>query len=81
MAKSISEDDYLKIVGLLALAASHKEKLEDIILALEGATGEEEHSNGHCDDAAYCGYTANDLLQRLGFEKSAKKKKNPINIT
>lgn len=61
---SITQTEYVQIVGLLAIAKRHMRTIEDIEKALReiiGQTGD----NGHCGDAIFCNYTADELLEKM----------------
>lgn len=67
--KTITENDYLRIVGLLTLARDHNDKLADIARSVAGIVGEdfEEAAIGgnHSGDAVYGDYPAAELLRKL----------------
>lgn len=53
MSKIISYDDYLRLVGLLTLAADHRKAMADIHRSACAITGEEPYAGGHTDDAIW----------------------------
>ena len=63
---NISKDDYYKVIGLLVIGKDYVKKSEDVIVALRNLLKDEDDS-GHCSDALYCDYTADELLERLGI--------------
>lgn len=50
MAKTISYDDYLRLVGLLTLAADHRKALGDIERSACALTGQTPGAGGHTSD-------------------------------
>lgn len=63
----ISYDDYLRLLGLLTLAADHRRALEDITRSAAGITLED-YTAGHTDEAVWSGtIDADELLRRLGI--------------
>jgi hypothetical protein len=66
MKKTISQDDYLRLVGLLTLAADHRKALEDIERSARAITGEQD-DYGQTADVVWGGtkYTAARLLDVL----------------
>jgi hypothetical protein len=66
--KTITRNEYLKMVGLLGLAGHHNRALRDIVKALREITGEEEEVGGHTDDAVWGDEDAEYLLTRLQIE-------------
>jgi len=77
--KTITHDDYLRLVGLLTLARDHNRMLKEIERSAARITGEtDEHSDdyfGITSDAVVCDYTASDLLGRLGITVEAPAEK------
>jgi hypothetical protein len=67
--KTISYDDYLRLVGLLALAADHRRMLEAIERSACTITGDEPAEGGHTGDAIWGGsdHTPARLLELLGI--------------
>lgn len=65
--KIISRDDYLRLVGLLTLAADHRKALDDINRSACALTGEA--PGYHTTDTVWGGYqhSADDLLHLLGM--------------
>lgn len=69
--KTITRDDYLRLVGLLTLARDHNRVLRDIEHSVAGLVGAEDDSSGgssyygHASDAVYSDYTADEMLGRL----------------
>lgn len=65
--KTISQDDYLRLVGLLTLAADHRKALDDINRSACALTGEA--PGHHTTDTIWGGYqhSADDLLHLLGI--------------
>jgi hypothetical protein len=61
---SITKSEYLQLIGLLVLAKGHNDNLKELAKAIREITGES-HDQGHSTDAAYCDYSADDLLQKL----------------
>lgn len=74
MTRQITREQYLQVLGLLALAKHEIEVLKRIALSLEsvfGVTDADRNTSGigdpqHIDDAAYSDYSAEELLQKLG---------------
>lgn len=66
--KSISREDFYKLNGLLALAKNHNAALEAIKRAACEITGESAEDYGHTTDAIYEGYSAEELLRKVGME-------------
>lgn len=65
---AISQDDYLRLVGLLTLAADHCRALRDIERAACGITGDEDDVGSHTGDAVWGGdRTADQLLDVIGI--------------
>jgi hypothetical protein len=71
----LKKDDYLKVVGLLALAPAHNKALADIEAALCRILGEKPNTGSHVGDAVYSNYTADTLLEKLTAERKRKGKK------
>ena len=67
---SITKEEYLQIVGLLALAKRHVEFLRHIEEVLIHLTGEqiEVGEGGDCSDVIYSQETAKSLLKTLGVK-------------
>ncbi len=65
--KTISHDDYLKLVGLLTLAADHRKQIDAIEHAALALLGEE--LGGHVSDEIWVGQhgSAQRLLEVLGI--------------
>jgi hypothetical protein len=65
MNKTISQDDYLRLVGLLTLASDHRKAPRDIERSACAIT--DEKPNGHTSDTVWGGYlhSADDLLYLL----------------
>lgn len=70
--RTISQDDHLKLVGLLTLAREHNRALKSIERAAAGLLGEKDEESsgyfGHVSDAVYSDYDAAGLLRRLEIE-------------
>lgn len=69
--EEVTREEYLQLEGLLVLAKRHSEALADIEIALAkllGMKGEAGDYFGHVSDGIYNGYTAPDLLRRLGID-------------
>jgi len=64
---TITRSEYLQIVGLLTLASEHEKQMAQILVSLGELTGETDPRLGHCCDAIYNGYTADDLLKKIGL--------------
>jgi len=74
MSKTISREDYYKIVGLLTIAEQHLKVLTSVERALDAITGEGKFNRGgHCGDATYGQRDADDLLRVLHIEVSDAK--------
>jgi hypothetical protein len=71
MCTTISRTDYLKLVGLMTLAAGYSAKLRDIERAAAEITGEPDQGSGyygHTSDTAHDREPDVDyLLERLGI--------------
>lgn len=62
----LKKSEYLQLVGLLALAPKHNDALREIEEAICTIVKvEEANTGGHCGDAVYSGYTADELLKKL----------------
>lgn len=71
----LKRSEYHQLVGLLVLASRHQRALDEILEAV-GDVVKEPHDrlrDGHCSDAVYSGYTADELLRKLAAERKAKK--------
>ena len=65
MAKTkITEMERMQIMGLLLLAKDHNEKLAEIHNAVLSIT-EDADDIGHCSDAVYSDFSADELLRKL----------------
>lgn len=62
----ISYDDYLRLLGLLTIAADHRRALEAITRSAAAITAEDGLA-GHADEAVWNGLSVDDLLKRLGI--------------
>jgi hypothetical protein len=67
MKTVISKADYIQIVGLLALSERYIGILKDLEKSLAGIVGQESDDNyyGHCSDAVYGTYSADELLRKM----------------
>lgn len=66
MAKqTITANERLQLIGLLALAKMHNDKLRDIEAASIELTGDAEM--GHTYDGIYSDYSADEILSRLNI--------------
>jgi hypothetical protein len=70
MPKTITADQRLQLIGLLALAREHNKMLKDIERAAYSITDERDREGrpetcGHTSDAIFCDYAVDDLLSRL----------------
>lgn len=65
--KTITEQEYYQIVGLLTLAKEYNKALKNIDKALLNIT-KEEGEFGHSSDAVYCDYEAETLLSKLAIK-------------
>jgi hypothetical protein len=63
LKSTISYDDYLKLVGLLAIAQSHNKQVRILVRVARSLTPDLDC--GHTDDAAWCDETAEELLRKL----------------
>lgn len=64
--KTISHDDFLRLLGLLTLAADYRKKLVDIERSARAITGDKEL--GHTGDAVWADvHSARSLLAALGI--------------
>jgi hypothetical protein len=68
MDKTISHNDYLRLLGLLKLAEDHCKALEDIERSAIALLGDEK--GGHTGDTVWGGIkrTADELLKLLGID-------------
>lgn len=64
MAKTISKEQYLQLIGLLAVAEKHNGMLESILEAVREITGEEDKF-GHSADMIYGSTTLDNALEYL----------------
>lgn len=53
--KTISYDDYLRLLGLLTLAADHRKEMDAILRSACAITGDEPNAGGHTDDVIWGG--------------------------
>lgn len=68
--KTISHDDYLRLLGLLVLAESHRQALTDIERSARAITGDQEL--GHTDQEIWGGdYGVQHLLELLEISVKA----------
>lgn len=66
MTKIITYDDYLRLCGLLALAADHRKMLEAIDRSACAITGQNPEDGGHTSDTIWGqGYSPQRLLELL----------------
>lgn len=70
--RAISYDDYLRLLGLLTLAADHRRALEAITRSA-GAITLEGNLAGHTDEAVWSGLSVDELLERLGITVAPRK--------
>lgn len=71
--RTITQNQYWQLVGLLALGKSYMQKIEDITSTALAITDEHDSKGilepyGHTADAIVCGYTAEKLLGLLEIE-------------
>lgn len=74
MVKQVTKEQYLQLVGLLALAKVHNARLLDITESAKQVlevTPEDANVHGvgdpdHINDAVYCEYPVEKMLQKLG---------------
>jgi hypothetical protein len=64
MKKSITKTEYQALIGLLTIAKEHTNALNSIEAAMRKITGEKA-KYGHCGDAIYSNYPADELLGKL----------------
>jgi len=62
--ESITENEKLQLMGLLVLAKRHNDALKDIVASVRKIIGQE-GDRGHCDDAVYCDYSVDELLDKM----------------
>lgn len=62
----ISQEDYISLAGLLAIAREHIAAQEVIERAITKILGEKEHE-GHAGDAVWSGYSVKTLLDKSGI--------------
>lgn len=70
----LKRNEYLQVVGLLALSQTHVNALHDIENAICKLVGEKPDGMGHVGDAIYSNYTADTLIQKVEAQRKAKKK-------
>jgi len=72
--KPMSYDDYLRLTGLLTLAADHRKALDAIERSACAITGDRPEDSGHTSDAVWGGRdsTAAELLRLLGIPVPAQ---------
>ena len=70
----LKRNQYLQVVGLLALCPAHNKALEDIEAALCKILGEKPKTGPHVGDAVYCNYDTDTLLEKLDYERKRKAK-------
>ncbi len=71
---TITQMEYLQLIGLLTLAAQHVEaqkQLEKAVAELIGQEGD----RGHAQDAVWSPYTADELLEKMEIKVVRPKKK------
>lgn len=71
----LKKTDYIKLVGLLALAPQHNRALDDIHRAVCEIVGEDPDDCGHASDAVFSGYSADELLRKLAAQRKREGKK------
>ena len=88
MLKTINDDQYLQVVGLLTLAKTNMKRLREIeaslfdVLRVVGADADVPGvgSSDHIGDALYSDYSPTELLGKLGIrvhpQKARKKKES-----
>lgn len=70
----LKRNEYLQIVGLLALAPRHNDTLRDIEAAICKIVGEKPNDGGHVGDAVYSGYTADEMLEKIDYQRKREAK-------
>lgn len=70
---SITQTEYVQIVGLLTIAKQHTQMIASIEKSLREIIGQE-GDNGHCSDAIYGDYTAEELLEKMAVKVLKHKK-------
>lgn len=71
----IKEKEYIALVGLLALAATHRKPLKDIEAAVASIVKEPAEDNDHSWEAVWVGMSAKELIQRVDASEVYRKKK------
>lgn len=72
----LKRNEYLQVVGLLAIAPKHNEALRDIEEAICKIVKVEKPGDcGHVSDAVFSGYSADELLRKLEARYGKKAKK------
>lgn len=72
----ISQEDYISLAGLLAIAKEHNAALKTIERAIAKILGEKE-DNGHASDAVYCDYSVKELLDKSDITVRPKQEVSP----
>lgn len=73
----LKRSQYLQVVGLLALASTHRKAMEDIEASICAIVGEKPNTGSHVGDAVYSGHDADTLIEHLTAERkrNAKEKR------
>jgi hypothetical protein len=68
MTKTITYDDYLRLIGLLTIAQDHRTMLSAIEHSACALLGVDSESGGHVSDCIWGeNYSPSELLRRLGI--------------
>lgn len=70
---TISQNEYLQLIGLLTLAKSHVDTQNQIAAAVAELIGQE-GDRGHAQDAVWSPYTADELLEKMEIKVVKQKK-------
>lgn len=71
---TVTQSEYLQLIGLLTLAKGHVETQRQIAAAVAELIGQE-GDRGHADDAVWSPYTADELLEKMEIKVLKAKKK------
>lgn len=71
-ARVISYNDYLRLLGLLTLAADHRRAMEDIARSAVAITAEGGDYADHTEEAVWSDLSADELLRRLDIAVAPK---------
>lgn len=71
----LKRNEYLQLVGLLAVAQTHVRMVNDIEKAICKIVGEKPDGMGHSCDAIWSNYSADTLLEKVAARNKVMRKK------